>query len=868
VCVRKTRQRMTNRTNPFLSPFVAVTLLLVLLAACGPTAPATGPVASVPPTAAPIATPLPAPATVPPSPPPPTAARELLALAQQALSAYEPVTDAQPVVNVLLSSIASWLDAGGEPSTLETILNETPMEAKRGPVTVTELDLTGGPKYRARDIVVRIPAMGLPLLVFVNQDGSPARFAGYALPPDLEAIRTDFPLETTEIDKPALQLEDLTGDGVPEVLFASMFAGASNYRLRPKAYRWQDGDFRLVFAADLVSWAGRSDYALEPDPTGKGSLQIVLTYPHLYTHGFDHKMINHPAGQQVWRWNPDAEKFVLSEEQVHLEQSGWESGSEPGLPVTAEDRLRWLTNEGEAAFRAGRYDEAVLWYEQVLAEAGAEDWQPQEDEADWQAYAAFRRAETLLLPGQRDEGLPAMQTVAAELDGDLLGELTQAFLEGYGEGVAPLAGPDAAARGVAALSAVDLYDHFYYERPGTLRFPMDAPGILYPGAGLAAYLNAHPQLAGDPAGLHAGLEDVSFAVEEVALLDSGDLRITLRPPSMPYAGQNLVPWLLTEEGGGWRVSLPSSEGEWPTLGMFAWATPAPVLATTCMNEEGVVFTVPVGPDGVQYGAEQTGPMALTVAGDGTFWIADTQGNRLLHYDPQGVQLKRIDLNGYGVYGAADVEPAGSDILALCCGRVLRLTAGGDLLAAYDIPNGLGPEGGLTGLAVGDQGEILLEFMMGAEVAQLVDAQGALEPLPLSGYTHEGKLYKARQSGSWTSQGTIVAGSARIEVTVPNILAGLRILGFAPAGNFYVVVDEMVSTPTVWVDKTVHLYDPAGELLGLARVPVAERYTYVQNGLAVGPDGCVYALLTRPDQVDVVRLGFSAELEPILPTPVR
>jgi hypothetical protein len=289
-----------------------------------------------------------------------------------------------------------------------------------------------------------------------------------------------------------------------------------------------------------------------------------------------------------------------------------------------------------------------------------------------------------------------------------------------------------------------------------------------------------------------------------------------------------------------------------------------------MNEEGVVFTVPVGPDGVQYGAEQTGPMALTVAGDGTFWIADTQGNRLLQYDPQGVLLNRIDLNDNGT-GVADVDTIGSDVLALAVGygeKVLRFTADGNLLATYDIPDGLGPEGGLTGLAVGDHGEVLLEFEMGAQVAQLVDAQGALEPSPLSGYTHERKLYKARQFGSWTSAGNIVAGSTRIEATGPNLLAGLRILGFGPAGSFYVVVDEMVSTPTVWVDQTVRLYGPGGKLLGLARVPVAEQYTYVQNGLAVGPDGRVYALLTHPERVDVVRLGFSAELDPILPTPVR
>jgi Tol biopolymer transport system component len=289
------------------------------------------------------------------------------------------------------------------------------------------------------------------------------------------------------------------------------------------------------------------------------------------------------------------------------------------------------------------------------------------------------------------------------------------------------------------------------------------------------------------------------------------------------------------------------------------ATPAPT----------VVFTVPVGPDGVQYGAEQTGPMALAAAADGTFWIADTQGNRLLHYDPQGALLNRIDLNGYGT-GASDVEAIGSDVTVLLVGngeQVLRFTADGNLLATYDVPKGLGPEGGLTGLATGDHGEILLEYESGAELVQLVDAQRVLHPAPLPGYTHEGRLFKALLADRLSSHGSIMVGSRRIEVTVPNILAGMRILGFTPAGDFYVTVDEMASTPTVWVDKTVRLYDRAGKLLGMARVPLAEWYTCVQNGLAVGTDGRICALLTYPDQVKVVRLGFSAELEPILPTPI-
>lgn len=501
-----------------------------------------------------------APSTAPPVPPDP------LTTAQEALAAYQPASDARPVVSALSSSIAEWLGAGGNPSALAQALTSTFHQLVDTPAGITEVDLTSDGQ---EDVVVRIPVMGLPLLVFVHDGPGSAGFIGYSLPPDFDSIRTDFPLEVTdpeltEFENPAVQLQDLDGDGAVDVVFTTEFVGGSNYRLRPKAYRWQDGDFRLIFAADLVSWAGRSNYALEPDPTGKGSLQIVLTYPHLYNHGFDHKMVNHPAGRQVWRWNPDAEKFVLSEEQVDLEQSGWESGSEPGLPVTAEDRLRWLTNEGEGAFRSGRYEEAIARYEEVLRQAEAGNWRPGEDEADWRAYAAFRRAETLLLLGRPADGLPAMEAVATELEGDLLGDLARAFLQGYGSGE----DPDAAARGVAAIQGADLYAHLYYERGGALRFPMEASGILYPGAGMAAYLNAHPDLAGDLPALRAGLAEIGFHVGGVLADENGDLSIIVPLPNRSYAyGQDS--WVLAVDGDRWHVSLPVSEGEWPVVGWFA-----------------------------------------------------------------------------------------------------------------------------------------------------------------------------------------------------------------------------------------------------------------------------------------------------------
>lgn len=139
--------------------------------------------------------------------------------------------------------------------------------------------------------------------------------------------------------------------------------------------------------------------------------------------------------------------------------------------------------------------------------------------------------------------------------------------------------------------------------------------------------------------------------------------------------------------------------------------------------------------------------------------------------------------------------------------------------------------------------------------------------PLDGYVHEGRLYTAHpadMTADDTTRGYITAGDTRIEVAVTNSLGGLRLLGVNPDGSFYVIAEEVVLSGTIQVDQTVRHYDAAGELLGLARVPLAERYTDVEHGLVVGPDGAVYALITRPDRVEIQRLRFFKELKPILP----
>jgi tetratricopeptide (TPR) repeat protein len=146
------------------------------------------------------------------------------------------------------------------------------------------------------------------------------------------------------------------------------------------------------------------------------------------------------------------------------------------MPATLADRLRWLTNEGETAFRAGLYEEALSAYDEALALAQAEDWTPAADEPDWVGVLRFRRGETLTHLGRASAAVGAVEDVASDYEKDLLGKLAEAFLTGYGDGSAT----DAVEKGCAAVQELGdrVEDHFYYERKGALRFPMTATGIL------------------------------------------------------------------------------------------------------------------------------------------------------------------------------------------------------------------------------------------------------------------------------------------------------------------------------------------------------------------------------------------------------
>ena len=86
----------------------------------------------------------------------------------------------------------------------------------------------------------------------------------------------------------------------------------------------------------------------------------------------------------------------------------------------------------------------------------------------------------------------------------------------------------------------------------------------------------------------------------------------------------------------------------------------------------------------------------------------------------------------------------------------------------------------------------------------------------------------------------------------------------PDRGIYIERDDVMPGTPLQVDLTVHFIGFDGGVNGMARVPLEEYYYPIYRKLAIGYDGEVYALLPRPDSLDVVRLDFYSALDPLLP----
>lgn len=325
----------------------------------------------------------------------------------------------------------------------------------------------------------------------------------------------------------------------------------------------------------------------------------------------------------------------------------------------------------------------------------------------------------------------------------------------------------------------------------------------------------------------------------------------------------------TTSGGAGPESTPSSGGS-TTAPLSTSTTAGDVdlpLAAPEDPEFRVLFSLPAGPDGVTFegGFEDwqlTGPQAISVSPDGTIWIADTNGRRLLHLDADGSSLATIDTNRHDVGGLIDVAAVdggvwGLEVVpALDRHRIVSFDSSGRLLDRHDLPSNLHLADGLSGIAAGPDGQVWIELEGGARVYTAFDEGGAFSPQAAEGYVIQGITMRPLPE---TVEGTarFEVGGAVIERSVREF-GGFAFEGVIPGWVALSLSDGFLDGDgVIRVDVEIIYVDLDGRVSATATYPVDEVASagYVpQDFLAVGPDGRLIAMKPRPDGLDVIELA--------------
>jgi hypothetical protein len=333
-------------------------------------------------------------------------------------------------------------------------------------------------------------------------------------------------------------------------------------------------------------------------------------------------------------------------------------------------------------------------------------------------------------------------------------------------------------------------------------------------------------------------------------------------------------------------TLPITATLSPTTEISPTADPvpptiAPIVQPIIVSHPGMlyekVFTIPEGGDSViKYfrGAEGVvnGPNAIAVLSDDSFLIADPVGNQLLHFDPTGQLLNVITLGDLGIKTIIDMRVKENNLFLLEASyekyRVHRLTLDGVLIASEEIPHrfpldkDLALESSLTGIAIDCEGNIILEVKGGTELYPLSWIQNHSDLAGITqGYLCSNKRY-------WISSlvpPQISAGDINYETRLTTKFGHLYILDIFRDGTIYIVRYDLLSEqPGSQRDQTIHYFGTGGAIQGVARITRSEFYYSVMRSMAIGPNGEVFVLLPKPDSIDIIRLNFYTELEPLIP----
>jgi hypothetical protein len=228
--------------------------------------------------------------------------------------------------------------------------------------------------------------------------------------------------------------------------------------------------------------------------------------------------------------------------------------------------------------------------------------------------------------------------------------------------------------------------------------------------------------------------------------------------------------------------------------------------------------------------DQVGLSAL-VYNQGKFYILDPLNNRILVQDPQTGERHDMPLPG-GYF---------ADMLIKDHTLYLRDFNRPGLLALDQATGQVVP--GKSSLGPNSPSSDLSQFSDFSVISQRTDDhQGALTILD----AHKVQL-------------------AVLSIQSQHYLGSARLLGRDEAGNFYVMVEELLeNVPALLVDTSVRRYAPDGTFFDAALLPMEEIGYFPNRPVAIDPQGGAYFLKVAQKQADVIRLDYSPAPPSTLP----
>ena len=276
---------------------------------------------------------------------------------------------------------------------------------------------------------------------------------------------------------------DLTDDGVADVLLVSTTPGATTQTEDVRVYTWDDGTPRRVFDVAVVFGSGPAGWELR---AATSPAEIETVCPALGH--FDAALLPHPGLRRTFGW--DGKQFH-------------EVARRLDSPVSRHDQI----NRGEAAFWAGRYDDAEAAYRAVI-ETPAGGGDQISSQPDWEGLARLRLAQIGLL---KIQAFDRARLDAALERGGAIGLIAQTMQEAVAN-ADPL-------RMFAALQQLDLASEPPPGTYGAIEFPMEPGLVLALGKALEIGLRGLGASELSEAALVSRLSSRGVEVRRVAVAD-------------------------------------------------------------------------------------------------------------------------------------------------------------------------------------------------------------------------------------------------------------------------------------------------------------------------------------------------------------